>query len=74
MKASVANPNRELVLEETRTHFGERFGMAPEVIAIAPGRVNLIGEQHQLELKGSHLFHLQKTFYFDRLPSVFLQV
>jgi len=44
VKASVANPNRELVLEETRTHFGERFGMAPEVIAIAPGRVNLIGE------------------------------
>ena len=38
------DPNRHAVLEATRAHFVERFGLEPQGQAIAPARVNLIGE------------------------------
>ncbi len=35
---------RAALLEEARLHFVERFGVEPQSQAVAPGRVNLIGE------------------------------
>ncbi len=38
------DPNRIAVMEATRAHFVERFAAEPRSLAIAPARVNLIGE------------------------------
>jgi galactokinase len=40
----VAVSNRDVMMEDTRALFVERFGRAPRSLAIAPARVNIIGE------------------------------
>jgi galactokinase len=40
----VADSSRDRLMAETRARFIERFGRPPRTVAIAPARVNLIGE------------------------------
>ena len=58
------------LLKETKKLFVEKYGKEPEVIAVAPGRVNLIGEH--TDYNGGFVFPMAKVPHLSILPEALI--